>query len=546
MTDIIYPTPGTPLSCADFTSNLTALLERANHTGTQDADTLTNLDLAIENLSIWTDVQDQLTLLTTNYTNLNDDLFANGSLATLISDLENQINNYLATFSSALAGEQIFSDLQNLANNNQSDIATIIVDQQTQDSNINDVTTMATDNETDLNNILNTLIPDLQTLIDTINNNYPVPPTVTGNALSEEQHLVNTINGVFWEDSHFIDNKSYTVPGDFPTINAAIAHFKDKVLNNITVNLGAGVFTENVDFKEFSSLFGDLNIVGAGISNTTIKGSIEVNTINSRVNFSDFTLQGDTIPATYGLIFGDKVNSIIRNLVIEDYPIGIAFSVGSRGNVGDILVRNCTKDGLRAQQGSVVSVFNSEFHNCLSGIKYTSSATGSLNNLNIHDNYIGLGCLQSASVTAQNLSIHDNTDAGIRNNGSLELQDSVLEDNAGDGIAVGGGGQTNLDNVISRDNDEFGFNANISGSITCVNCTASNNGSSGYHATNNSYILASSCIAINNGDYGFATYINSIIYADNTDAISSGNGISNYNAPIADTMDGTGSFIFFS
>ncbi|MBD2201753.1 tail fiber protein [Calothrix sp. FACHB-1219] len=79
------------MTCAIYDSNLDAVTERSNHTGTQPASTIYDLEDVVHEFSFITDLEECCETLTTELDTLRDDIFGEGELNSLITTLRNEI-----------------------------------------------------------------------------------------------------------------------------------------------------------------------------------------------------------------------------------------------------------------------------------------------------------------------------------------------------------------------------------------------------------------------------------------------------------------------
>ena len=92
MTAIYYRgNQSTELSCEQLDSNWDAVRERENHTGTQLASTISNLKTTVEGYDFIAALQECCEDLTTQLTELQDSIFGDGELSTLITNLRNEL-----------------------------------------------------------------------------------------------------------------------------------------------------------------------------------------------------------------------------------------------------------------------------------------------------------------------------------------------------------------------------------------------------------------------------------------------------------------------
>ena len=92
MTAIYYRgNQSTELSCQQLDSNWDAVRERENHTGTQLASTISNLKTTVEGYDFIAALQECCEDLTTQLNDLQDSIFGDGELSTLITNLRNEL-----------------------------------------------------------------------------------------------------------------------------------------------------------------------------------------------------------------------------------------------------------------------------------------------------------------------------------------------------------------------------------------------------------------------------------------------------------------------
>lgn len=91
-----------PLSCATYDANLLACLDRGNATGTQLAATISDLYTTVEGYDFITALQTCCTTLTTNLNNLQQSIFGEGELSTVISALRTELLGDIATVQTSL------------------------------------------------------------------------------------------------------------------------------------------------------------------------------------------------------------------------------------------------------------------------------------------------------------------------------------------------------------------------------------------------------------------------------------------------------------
>lgn len=103
---------GRPLSCAELDNNFREVLNRGNHTGTQLASTISDLEIAVEQLDLIQSLSNCCTTLTNEINQLKFDLFEDGTLATIIADLEAQLDQIISDLDTFLEVSPIIQGLE--------------------------------------------------------------------------------------------------------------------------------------------------------------------------------------------------------------------------------------------------------------------------------------------------------------------------------------------------------------------------------------------------------------------------------------------------
>lgn len=93
------------LTCAEYDSNLDAVLNRCNHTGTQSAKTIYDLKETVENYDFIKALQECCETLTDELDQLKEDLFGEGELSAIINNLRNELIEMI---------NQVITDLETL------------------------------------------------------------------------------------------------------------------------------------------------------------------------------------------------------------------------------------------------------------------------------------------------------------------------------------------------------------------------------------------------------------------------------------------------
>lgn len=81
----------TPIDCSDYDNNLLAVLDRGLHIGTQLAGTISDLYTTVKNYDFITELQQCCEDLTQQLQDLQDSIFGDGELSTIINNLRNEL-----------------------------------------------------------------------------------------------------------------------------------------------------------------------------------------------------------------------------------------------------------------------------------------------------------------------------------------------------------------------------------------------------------------------------------------------------------------------
>lgn len=111
---IIYSgTVSRPLTCFEFDNNFREALKRENHTGTQLASSISDLESAISQFNTIINLQTCCTTLTNQLNTLRDDLFGAGQLSSIIADIRAQLDAILEDIDAYLGTSNVILDLRN-------------------------------------------------------------------------------------------------------------------------------------------------------------------------------------------------------------------------------------------------------------------------------------------------------------------------------------------------------------------------------------------------------------------------------------------------
>lgn len=186
---------GRPLTCAELDNNFNEALNRGNHTGTQLASTISDLALAVEQLQVIQDLEACCNTLTNELNQLKTDLFEDGLLASLITDLQNQLDQIINNLDSFLEVSSIIQDIQ-------ADISNLQIRVTAIEEQIAGINSAISANTAAINTKAS--ISSLNTLSATVNTKAPInnptftgtvsAPTPTGGAASTTVATVGYVN----------------------------------------------------------------------------------------------------------------------------------------------------------------------------------------------------------------------------------------------------------------------------------------------------------------------------------------------------------------
>lgn len=260
------------------------------------------------------------------------------------------------------------------------------------------------------------------------------------------------------------EKKSFVVPGDFSSIQAAI----DASVHGDTIFVQAGIYKENINFNGKGVIVssfepGDPEIIETTIIDGNNNGTVV--TINSGETESSvlagFTIRnGDTGKSNGGgILIANTSNPIIRNNIIinntAQYGAGIYVTDQSQPVIENNMFITNTADGSRgagiyAINKSSVTIDNNIFENHLNvdgvihiGSTYTDESSAVISNNTIDNNTteFGTGGIKVTAASTAEISgntITNNTGSGdhsaagitISNNSYAEISNNTITDNA--------------------------------------------------------------------------------------------------------------------
>jgi len=203
---ILSVSKGSPLTCAELDNNFLEAANRANHTGTQAANTIYDLSDTVRAFAFIADMLADIATLENELEELRDDLFGDGELRRIIENIQQLINDLINNLATVIGELTIIRNLQTCCDTNTTAISAL----QSQFTTLSNQLTaqIATINATvsALNDRLNLEIPKIVALQNTV-----------GSLQTQVTNLSNTKANI---DSPFLTGNPRTVS---PTTNDSIA-----------------------------------------------------------------------------------------------------------------------------------------------------------------------------------------------------------------------------------------------------------------------------------------------------------------------------------
>jgi polyhydroxyalkanoate synthesis regulator phasin len=203
---ILSVSKGSPITCAELDNNFLEAANRANHTGTQAANTIYDLSDTVRAFAFIADMLADIATLENELEELRDDLFGDGELQQIIENLQQLVNDLINNLAAVVGELTIIQDLQACCDTN----TTAISDLQAQFTTLSNQLTaqIATINAsiTAINDRLNLEIPKITALQNTVS--------------SLQTQVTNLSNTKANIDSPFLTGNPRTVS---PTTNDSIA-----------------------------------------------------------------------------------------------------------------------------------------------------------------------------------------------------------------------------------------------------------------------------------------------------------------------------------
>ena len=165
---ILSVSKGSPLTCAELDNNFLEAANRANHTGTQAANTIYDLSDTVRAFAFIADMLADIATLENELEELRDDLFGDGELQQIIDNIQQLVNDLINNLAAAVGELTIIQDLQTCCDTN----TTAISGLQTQFTTLSNQLTAQIDtiNSTvsDINDRLNLEIPKIVELQNSV------------------------------------------------------------------------------------------------------------------------------------------------------------------------------------------------------------------------------------------------------------------------------------------------------------------------------------------------------------------------------------------
>ena len=203
---ILSVSKGSPITCAELDNNFLEAANRANHTGTQAANTIYDLSDTVRAFAFIADMLADIATLENELQELRDDLFGDGELQQIIANIQQLVNDLINNLAAVVGELTIIQELQACCDTN----TTAISDLQTQFTTLSNQLTaqIATINATvsAINDRFNLEIPKIVALQNTVN--------------SLQTQVTNLSNTKANIDSPFLTGNPRTVS---PTTNDSIA-----------------------------------------------------------------------------------------------------------------------------------------------------------------------------------------------------------------------------------------------------------------------------------------------------------------------------------
>jgi parallel beta-helix repeat protein len=160
-----------------------------------------------------------------------------------------------------------------------------------------------------------------------------------------------------------VEGVTLQVPGDYPTIGAALA----------AAGAGDTIAIAPGDYVESLSVPAAVALVGAGPEQTVLHGTVALGAAGASVRGMRLTAIGATVSASAPGILGTAASLVIAGNWIEDFGVGVRLNTGAVATVdGNVLRRNGV--GVQAfEAGAATIVNNHVLYNSKGGVWLSDS-----------------------------------------------------------------------------------------------------------------------------------------------------------------------------
>jgi polyhydroxyalkanoate synthesis regulator phasin len=203
---ILSVSKGSPLTCAELDNNFLEAANRANHTGTQAANTIYDLSDTVRAFAFIADMLADIATLENELQELRDDLFGDGELRRIIENIQQLVNDLINNLAAVIGELTIIRNLQTCCDTNttaisglQSQFTTLSNQLTAQIATINATVSALQSQFTTLSNQLTAQIATINATVSAINDrlNLEIPKIVAlqntvGSLQTQVTNLLNT------------------------------------------------------------------------------------------------------------------------------------------------------------------------------------------------------------------------------------------------------------------------------------------------------------------------------------------------------------------
>lgn len=209
---ILSVSKGSPLTCAELDNNFLEAANRANHTGTQAANTIYDLSDTVRAFTFIADMLADIATLENELEELRDDLFGDGELQQIINNIQQLVNDLINNLAAAVGELTIIQNLQTCCDTNTTAISGLQIQFTTLSNQLTAQIDTINSTVSDINNRLNLEIPkitalqndvgSLQTQVTNLLNTKANidSPYLTGNPRTVWPSATDSIARVDWVD----------------------------------------------------------------------------------------------------------------------------------------------------------------------------------------------------------------------------------------------------------------------------------------------------------------------------------------------------------